>query len=72
MLLRGGNRAKRPRIGNRGVRSGHCYLLAAMPFCHLSFTCRKPKIISHLWKSEHYPANPRYIREHIKKRRFDR
>ncbi len=43
---------------NRGVRSGHCYPLAAVPFCHLSFTCRKPKIISHLWKSEHYLARP--------------
>jgi DNA-binding transcriptional regulator YiaG len=45
--------------------------LAAVPFGHLGFTCRKPKYISHLWKSEHYPADPRHVGEHIKKRRFD-
>lgn len=42
-----------------------------MPFCHLSFTCKKPKYISHLWKSALHPANLRHIGEHIKKRRFD-
>jgi DNA-binding transcriptional regulator YiaG len=42
-----------------------------MPFCHLRLIQRKPKNDSYLWKSDHYPANPRHIGEHIKKRRFD-
>ena len=45
--------------------------LAAMPFCHLRFIQSKPKNDSHLWKSDHYPATPRHIGEHLKKRRFD-
>jgi DNA-binding transcriptional regulator YiaG len=31
----------------------------------------KPKNGSYLWKSDQYPAFPRHIGEHIKKRRFD-
>jgi len=45
--------------------------LAAVPFCHLGFACKKPRNISHLWKAEQYPADPRHVGEHIKKRRFD-
>jgi hypothetical protein len=42
-----------------------------MPFCHLTLKCHKPQNCSYLWKTDRYPANPRHIGEHLKKRRFD-
>jgi DNA-binding transcriptional regulator YiaG len=42
-----------------------------MPFCHLTLTCRKPKNDNYLWKSGQYPAEPRHIGQHVKRRRFD-
>ncbi len=42
-----------------------------MPFCHLGLKLAKPKNDSYLWKFDQYPAHPRHIGEHIKKRRLD-
>ena len=42
-----------------------------MPFGHLKFSQPKPKNTSYLWKSSHYPKEPKHIGEHILKRRYD-
>jgi DNA-binding XRE family transcriptional regulator len=42
-----------------------------MPFGHQSLTQSKPKNISYLWKSDHYPTTLDISANTFKKRRFD-
>src|SRR5439155_25467053 len=42
-----------------------------MPFGHLRLVQSKPKNNSYLWKSDHYPAQPKHVGEQIEKHRFD-